>query len=72
MQSDYFIRLEKKLVPNKAHRHDEISVKMLKPWAPSICTPLTLLFDNCLASGEFPNVWKKVMLFQFIKKGINN
>ena len=39
---------------------------------PSICTPLTLLFDNCLASGEFPNVLKKV-LFQDVvpvhKKG---
>ena len=72
MQSDYFIRLGKKLVPNKAHGHDEIYVKMFKLCAPSICTPLTLLFDNCLASGEFPNVWKKV-LFQDVvpvhKKG---
>ena len=72
MQSDYFIRLGKKLVPNKAHGHDEIYVKMLKLCAPSICTPLTLLFDNCLASGEFPNVLKKV-LFQDVvpvhKKG---
>ena len=72
MQSDYFIRLGKKLVPDKAHGHDEIYVKMLKLCAPSICTPLTLLFDNCLASGEFPNVWKKV-LFQDVvpvhKKG---
>ena len=40
--------------------------------APSICQLLTLFFEKCLACGEFPNVWKKVILFQSIKKGINN
>ena len=32
---------------------------MLKLCVPSLCKPLTLLFENCLTSGEFPNVWKK-------------
>ena len=32
---------------------------MLKLCVPSICKPLTLLFDNCLASEDFPNVLKK-------------
>ena len=47
------------LDPNKAHAYDEISVKMIKPRAPSICKLLTLLSENCLASGHFPDVRKK-------------
>ena len=56
--SEVIFQLIKNLVLNKARGHDEISVKMLKLCAASICKPLTLLFENCLTSGEFP-VWKK-------------
>ena len=58
--------------PNKAHEHDEIFVKMLKLCSPSICKPLTLLFENYLASGEFLNVWKKSNIVSVHKKGIYN
>ena len=57
ISSEVIFQLIKNLDPNKAH--GEISAKMLKLCAPSICKPLTLLFENCLASGEFPNIWKK-------------
>ena len=67
ISSQVIFQLIKILDPEKAHGHDEISVKMLELCAPSICKPLTLLFKNCLLSGEFPNVWKKVILFQSIK-----
>ena len=66
----------KNLYPNKADGHDETSVKMLKLCAPSISKLLTLLFENCLASGEFLNVWKKSNIVPVHKKGdkqlINN
>ena len=42
---------------------------MLKLCDPSICKPLTLLFENCLASGEFPNLWKKSNVVPVHKKG---
>ena len=42
---------------------------MLKLCAPSICKPLTLLFENCLRSGEFPNVWKRSNIVPVHKKG---
>ena len=42
---------------------------MLKLCAPSICKPLTLLFENCLGSGEFPNVWKRSNIVPVHKKG---
>ena len=56
------------LDPNKAHGHDEISVKILKLCAPSICKPFTLLFENCLISGESPNVWEKSNTVRVHKK----
>ena len=59
ISSEVIFQLIKNLDPNKAHGHDEISVKILKLCAPSRCKPLTLLFENCIASGEFPNVWTK-------------
>ena len=72
ISSEVIFQLIKNIDSNKDHGHDKIYVKILKLCAPSICKPLTLLFDNCLASGEFPNVWKKV-LFQDVvpvhKKG---
>ena len=72
ISSEVIFQLIKNLDPNKAHGHDGISVKMFKLCAPSMFKPLTLLFENCLISGEFSNVWKKVILFQSIKNGINN
>ena len=59
ISSEFIFQLIKNFDPNKAHRHDKISVKMLNQCAPVICKLLTLLFENCLTSGEFPNVWKK-------------
>ena len=42
---------------------------MLKLCDPSLCKPLTLLFENCLASGEFPNLWKKSNVVPVNKNG---
>ena len=69
ISSEVIFQLIKNLDPNKAHVHDEISVKTLKLCAPSICKRLTLLFEKCLASGEFPNVWKKSNIVPVHKKG---
>ena len=59
ISSEVIFQLIKNRDPNIAHGHDGISVKMFKLCAPSIRKPLTLLFDNFLASGHFPHVWKK-------------
>ena len=69
ISSEVIFQLIKNLDPNKAHGYDDISVKMLKLCAPSICKPLTLLFENCLRSGEFPNVWKRSNIVPVHKKG---
>ena len=41
---------------------------MLKLCAASICKPLTLLFENCFASGEFLNVCKRSNVVPVHKK----
>ena len=42
---------------------------MLKLLTTSIYKPLTLLFENCLTSGEFPNLWKRSNIVPVHKKG---
>ena len=39
---------------NKAHGHDNISVRMIKLSINSVAHPLTLIFQNSMAAGTFP------------------
>ena len=41
--------------PNKAHGHDKINIRMLKKCGDSLCRPLELIFNGCLANGIFPS-----------------
>ena len=68
ISSEVIFQLTKNLDPNKAHGHYKISLKMLKLCAPSACKPITLLFKNCLVSGNFPDVWKKSNIVRVHKK----
>ena len=52
-------KLIKALNVNKAHDHDEISIRMLKLCESAITKPLFLIFKNCLNSNTFLDVWKK-------------
>ena len=53
------LKLTQVLNSNKAHEHDGISIRMLKICKTSVIKPLSLLFNNCLRDGVFPNDWKK-------------
>ena len=57
------------LDPNKAHGHDQISIRMLKLCSNSICKPLEIIFNRCLETGTFPNEWKKGNVVPVFKKG---
>ena len=73
IDSKKILKLIQGLNSSKAHVHDGISIRMLKIFGLSVITPLSLLFNNCLRDGVFPNNWKKKQtLFQCIKKGISN
>ena len=63
-----FKKIIRNLDPNKAHRHDMISVRMIIICDTSICRRLKLIFQACLESEKFPNEWKKANVVQVHKK----
>ena len=44
---------------NKAHCHDDISVRMMKICNDAIVDPLKILFVNLVNQAVFPSRWKK-------------
>ena len=44
----------------KAHRHDDISIRMLKLCDLAIVKPLSIIFSNCVKQSTFPDIWKKL------------
>ena len=54
---------------NKAHGHDNISIRMLKVCGHTICKPLELIFKQVLTTGVFPSEWKKGNIVPCYKKG---
>ena len=66
---DDILRIINNLDPNKAYDHDEISIRMLKICADSICRPLSIIFKTCLRTGIFPLEWKKANIVPIHKKG---
>ena len=57
------------LDPNKAHCHDNRSIRMLKVCGHSIYKPLEIIFNQCLETGVFPSEWKKGNIVPIHKKG---
>ena len=44
---------------NKAHGHDDISIRMIKICDKSLLKPLILLYENSTESSCYPDIWKK-------------
>ena len=57
------------LDPNKAHGHDNISIRMLKICGDTISKPFGLIFKQCLETGRFLSEWKKGNIVPIHKKG---
>ena len=66
--TDDIVKIIKSLDPNKAHGHDEISIRMIKLCATSISKPLSILFRNCFENQCFPNEWKRANIVPVHKK----
>ena len=70
------IRIIRSLSINKAHGHDDISIRMLKICDLAIIKPLSIIFRNCINNSTFPDLWKKSNICPIHKKGdkqiINN
>ena len=61
-------KIIRSLDQNKAHSHDEISVRMKKLCASSISKSLHLIFRNFLENELFLKEWKKAKIFPVHKK----
>ena len=53
---------------NKAHGHDDISIRMLKICNDAIVEPLKILFVNSVNQAVFPSRWKKANVIHVHKK----
>ena len=54
---------------NKAHGHDDVSIRMIKICDDSIVKPLIKVFQASLNSHRFPKTWKKANVVPVFKKG---
>ena len=71
------IEIIRSLDVNKAHGHDDISIRMLKICDLAIIKPLSIIiFRNCKNHSTFPGLWKRLNICPVHKKGdkqiINN
>ena len=66
---DDILRIINNLDPNKAHGHDEISIRMLKICGDSICRPLSIIFKTCLRTSIFRLEWKETNIVPIHEKG---
>ena len=57
---------------NKAHGHDEISVRTIKICGSSVIKPQHLPFNNCVKQGAFPNILEMAHVLPVHKKIVNN
>ena len=53
---------------NKAHSHDDISIRMIKICHKSLLKPLIVLFRNSIKSSCYPAIWKKSNIIPVYKK----
>ena len=58
----------KALKVNKAHGHDEVSITMHKLCKSAITEPLYLIFESCLYSNTFLEIWRKANVIPVHKK----
>ena len=63
------LKIIRALDVNKAHGHDDISIRMIKLCDKSIIPAISLIYKNCINSGIFLNKWKKSNIVPIHKKG---
>ena len=69
IEDEDIYKIIKTLDINKAHGHDEVSIRMLKLCDKSIVKPLSIIFNNCKLKNTFPNLLKKANVVPIHKKG---
>ena len=68
IKKDDILKIIRKLNVNKAHGHDDISIRMLKICDSVITEPLSIIFKNYIDCGIFPDTWKMFHIIPAHKK----
>ena len=63
------LKMIRTLHVNKAYGCDDISIGMIKICDQSIVKPLSLIYQNCLNTDTFPDIWKTSNIVPVHKKG---
>ena len=61
-------KIEIALNVNKAHSHDDISIRMIKIYDKSLLKTLIILFENSTKSSCYQDIWKKSNIIPVHKK----
>ena len=69
IEDENIYKIIKTLDINRAHGHDEVSIRMLELCDKSIAKPLCIIFKNCKLKKAFPNPWKKANVVPIHIKG---
>ena len=62
------LKIIRTLDVNKAHGHDNVSVKINTLCTTSVAHSLTLIFQNSMAAGTFATQWKRANIVPIHKK----
>ena len=65
---DELLKIIRALNINKAHGHDDISIRMIKICDKSLIKPLILIFKNSFRSSCYPDIWKRSNIIPVHKK----
>ena len=65
---DEILKIVRALNINKAHGHDNISIRMIKICDKSLLKPLIILFENSTKSSCYPDFWKRSNIIPVHKK----
>ena len=66
---DNILKIVRALNINKAHGHDEISVRIIKICHEALVKPSSLIYKKCISTGIFLDVWKKSNIVPVYKTG---
>ena len=59
LEKEDVLKIIRNLNVNKAHGHDNISIRLLKICHSEVAEPLSFIYKNCIDSGIFPYTWKR-------------
>ena len=63
------INIVNKFSLNKSHGHDGISVAMLQLCSSQVAILLQIIFQSCISSGSFPDIWRYANVQPVLEKG---